>query len=227
MSAEIVTNRVISHGGYGIPTRVWSRALPWSIRWSIVTIVATILLAGAALTIAASRAGLLLVVDNPTPSDVIVVLGGDDGVRLPEAVRLLKSGYGKQVIVDTDSQYHWLGRTEAQRTAAQVASMRDVAAQMSVCPMEARSTLAEAKDFANCIHGLEVHRIILVTSPYHSRRALATFRHALPQYEWSVDSAEDGEVFGTAWWQKSVWVATTVHEWEKLLWWETVEKWTA
>src|SRR6476646_657059 len=48
---------------------------------------------------------------------------------------------------------------------------------------------------------LRAHRILIVTSAYHTRRALAIFRHRLPQYQWSVAAAPDESAYGTDWWR--------------------------
>ncbi len=176
---------------------------------------------------AISRAGKFLIIDNATPSDLIVVPAGDDGSRLQKAIQLLKDGYANEVIVDAGARQRWLGKTEADRAAAWVASTGDFASHIHVCPVVATSTLTETKDLYRCIHRPPGSRIVVVTSAYHTRRALSTFRSALPQYQWTGASAENTDEFGTRWWEHREWFTTTIHEWEKLLWWEAVERWTA
>jgi uncharacterized SAM-binding protein YcdF (DUF218 family) len=63
------------------------------------------------------------------------------------------------------------------------------------------------------------HRGLLVTSDYHTRRALAIFHHQLPNYQFSITAAKDDHVFGTKWWQHRRWATTTSLEWAKLIWW--------
>lgn len=180
-------------------------------------------------TVAAAliNAGNYLVIDEPRSSDVIVVLGGDDGPRLAKAVELLDRGLAKNVIVDADAQHRWLGRTEADDKRLQVASMGEMAGHIRVCPITQTSTVGETKGFYSCIHLLRVQRVLIVTSEYHTRRALSTFRRALPQYQWSVASADNPGEFGTAWWKHREWATTTFKEWEKLFWWQAVDRWIA
>lgn len=193
----------------------------WVCKAAAVLTFLAVIVAGATI-----QAGKFLVVDNPKPSDVIVVLSGDDGSRLPKAIELWKRGLAGEVIVDGGDRQRWLGRTEADRIAAQLALLGPAAGRVHVCPVAAESTLGEAQDFFDCIRDVPVTRILIVTSAYHSRRALSTFRYALPRYQWSVAAADKTETFGTSWWRNREWAATTLHEWEKLAWWEAVEKWT-
>ena len=44
-------------------------------------------------------------------------------------------------------------------------------------------------------------RVLILLSDYHTRRALAIFRHRLPQYEWGVTAAPDESAYGTDWWR--------------------------
>jgi uncharacterized SAM-binding protein YcdF (DUF218 family) len=69
------------------------------------------------------------------------------------------------------------------------------------------------------------HRILIVTSAYHTRRALAIFRHRLLQYEWSVAAAPDKAAYGTDWLRRRAWAKTSLGEAERFLWWELVDRW--
>jgi uncharacterized SAM-binding protein YcdF (DUF218 family) len=67
--------------------------------------------------------------------------------------------------------------------------------------------------------------VLIVTSEFHTRRALSIFRRRLPQYEFSVAAAHDPAHFGTAWWTRREWAKVTFDEWVKLIWWEAVDRW--
>ena len=60
---------------------------------------------------------------------------------------------------------------------------------------------------------------------YHTRRALAIFRHRLPHYEWSVAAAQDESVYGTDWWRRRAWAKTWWSEAQRFAWWELVDHW--
>src|SRR5262249_9954772 len=59
--------------------------------------------------------GRYLVIDRPSPSEVIVVLAGDSDVRLHRAVDLLDQDYAKRLIVDVPAPWPclWLRRGRA------------------------------------------------------------------------------------------------------------------
>jgi uncharacterized SAM-binding protein YcdF (DUF218 family) len=66
---------------------------------------------------------------------------------------------------------------------------------------------------------------LIVTSEFHTRRALMIARHRLPQYEIHVAAARNPLEFGEAWWTKREWAKTTFDEWTKLIWFEMVDRW--
>jgi len=67
--------------------------------------------------------------------------------------------------------------------------------------------------------------VLIVTSEYHTRRALSVFRHTYPDRAIGVAGAVEADQFGTAWWRHRQWAKVTVGEWTRLLWWECVDRW--
>jgi uncharacterized SAM-binding protein YcdF (DUF218 family) len=65
----------------------------------------------------------------------------------------------------------------------------------------------------------------LVTSDYHTRRAISIFRHMVLGYGYSVAAAFDSREFGVRWWEHREWAKTNLGEWTKLVWWELVDRW--
>jgi hypothetical protein len=96
---------------------------------------------------------------------------------------------------------------------------------LSVCPLDGRSTQAETSDVENCLRPIKAHRVLIVTSDYHTRRALTVFTHRLPQYQFSIAAARNPAKFGDAWWTNREWAKSTFDEWTKLVWWEAVDRW--
>lgn len=94
-----------------------------------------------------------------------------------------------------------------------------------MCPITGFSTNAEVDDVSRCLQSLGAHRVLIVTSDYHTRRALTIFSHHLPQYHFNVAAARDPSRFGTSWWTNREWAKVTLDEWMKLLWWEVVDRW--
>ena len=190
-------------------------------------IVALALLVVVALALFAS--GPYLVVDHPQKADAIVVLAGDrNDRRYWKGIELLRDGYAQTMLFDANTDMRFYGRTPAQAAAEFIGqSAGNVASRVRVCPIEGDSTFGETKYVGACLAAVHAHRVLLVTSDYHTRRAVDIFRRRLPQYQWSAAAAKDDYWFGPKWWQRREWAKTNLAEWERLIWWELVERWKA
>lgn len=175
----------------------------------------------------AALAGRLLVRDNPQKSDVIVVLAGDSfDERYNLGMKLLRSGYATHMFIDVNSEHHYFGRRETDYAAEFLErDTGDMKPFVSVCPFAEDSTVSESRYVASCLAPLHPHKVLLVTSDFHTGRALSILRHRLPQYEWSVAAARDPDMFGIKWWQRREWAKTTLLEWLKVVWWNVVDRW--
>lgn len=173
-----------------------------------------------------AASGSYLVVDHPQRADVIVVLAGDQNDRrFSKGLELLQRGYAGRMLVDANTDVRAWGHTPAELAAGFIATAGGPARQVSVCPNQGDSTFEEAAHVAACLAPLHCRRVLLVTSDYHTRRALSIFSRRMPQYEWSVAAAADDYYFGPAWWKRREWAKTNLSEWMKLVWWQAVERW--
>lgn len=175
----------------------------------------------------AAMAGRLLVRDDPQKSDVIVVLAGDSfDERYTLGMKLLRGGYATHMLIDVNSEHHYFGRRETDYAAEFLErDTGDMRPFVSVCPFNEDSTVSESRYVASCLVPLRPRKVLLVTSDFHSARALSVFKHRLPQYEWSVAAAKDADMFGVKWWQHREWAKTTLLEWLKVTWWNVVDRW--
>jgi uncharacterized SAM-binding protein YcdF (DUF218 family) len=183
-------------------------------------LVLLLLLSGLLLT----SSGSFLVLNQPHKSDVIVVLAGETEHRPARGIELLDQGYAPRLILDVPEQakiYQWSQPELAQK---HVQSLPRASAIM-ICPINALSTRDEAKDVEHCLGNIEARSILLVTSDYHTRRALSIFSRVLPQYRYSIAAAYDPREFGAKWWQHREWAKVNLDEWIRLLWWEAVDRW--
>jgi len=195
-------------------------APPPSRRWSTFAVLAIVVAAIALLRFS----GRFLVVDQPARADVILVLDGDSNdVRLQRALNLLRAGYAKTVLLDERMDQVQFGRTQAE--AAQEYITRRQLKNVEVCPGRMASTAEEVAVAAPCLLSRHAHRVLIVTSAYHTRRALAIFRHRLPQYEWSVTAAPDESAYGADWWRRRAWAKTWLGETERFVWWKLADRW--
>jgi hypothetical protein len=176
------------------------------------------------LLVFAANAGRLLVVDAPQPSDVILVLAGETDHRPARAVQLLEQGYARRVVIDVPAEARMFGSSELQLAEKYAQSLPEASA-IQICPIEGLSTRDESRDAEKCLSAESGRRVLIVTSEFHTRRALSIFRHELPGYSFSVSMAREEAEFGTRWWTHREWAKTCLGEWERLLWWTILERW--
>jgi uncharacterized SAM-binding protein YcdF (DUF218 family) len=189
---------------------------------TIVALVAII-----ALLVLGRYAGSCLVIDQPGPADAIVVLGGDhNDVRYQRGLALLQSGPAQDLLVDSNSDETQFGEpltVQCERFLQRTAGKWT--AHAHVCPIEGDSTVLETQYVARCLGSTSARNVLLVTSAFHTRRALSIFRKELPQYHWSVVAVRDESRFNERWWDRREWAKTTFLEWLKMCWWESVDRW--
>jgi hypothetical protein len=184
---------------------------------------ALILLGGLSVVMAA-KAGSFLLVDAPRRSDVILVLAGETDRRPERALQLLAQGYGRRIVLDVPANTKIYEFTQIQLAQKYVQDLPQ-AALVSVCPIDGLSTRDESKDAEKCIAREGGKSVLIVTSDFHTRRALSVFRREIPGHEYSVAAARDEAQFGVRWWTHRQWAKTFVDEWLRLMWWEVVDQW--
>lgn len=184
-------------------------------------VVVVLLIAGA---VFAARGGSMLVVDAPERSDVILVLAGETDHRPARAVQLLQQGYGRSLVIDVPAGAKVFGVAEVQ-LAENYAENISHKAVVRVCPIKGLSTRDESRDAAQCLAREEGTRILIVTSDFHTRRALSIFRHEVRGKTFSTAAAQDEAQFGVHWWRHRQWAKTCLDEWLRLLWWNAVDQW--
>jgi hypothetical protein len=172
----------------------------------------------------AARSAGFLIVDQPDKSDAILVLAGETDQRPARALELLKQGYAARVVLDVPASAKVYGSTYFQ-LAQDWAKAQPEASVLTICPIHGLSTKDEALDAAECLRKLGVRSVLLVTSDFHTRRALSTFRREDPEWTFSVAAAYDATQFGAHWWRHRQWAKMNVDEWLRMFWWELVERW--
>lgn len=168
--------------------------------------------------------GSFLIVNQPRKSDVIVILAGETEKRPARGLELLSQGIAPRLIFDVPAEatiYQWNQLELAQQYVEKLPQ----AAAVSLCPIHALSTKGEAQDVSGCLKKLGVLRVLLVTSDFHTRRTLSTFKRLCPQYDFSVAAAFDEREFGAKWWRRRQWAKVNFDEWIRLVWWQLVDRW--
>lgn len=168
--------------------------------------------------------GSFLVVNHPERADAIVVLAGETDRRPSHALELLGQAYAPRVFIDVPATNVIFGHNLLQIAQDYVRSLPQ-AQSVELCPIVGLSTKAETDDVDRCLQPIHARNVLLVTSDYHTRRALSIFSHELPQYHFSVAAAIDRQQFETAWWKRRQWAKMNFDEWLRLVWWEAVDRW--
>jgi uncharacterized SAM-binding protein YcdF (DUF218 family) len=106
----------------------------------------------------------------PEKADVIVVLDGDDG-RMARAAELFEAGYAPSILF---SGFH---KEDIERLRAKLSIPESAVIHESM----SHNTYTNATLSAPLLRKGGARTVLLVTSWYHSRRALQTFRHVMPE----------------------------------------------
>jgi uncharacterized SAM-binding protein YcdF (DUF218 family) len=164
--------------------------------------------------------GEFLVVSEPlAPADAIIVLAGNAPARLPHAEDLYHQGLAPLLIV-SDEEVHTqtLDTTWSQLYAdGVVASDLPASALTIVTDPPPESTLDEAERDAALLQARGLHSAILVTDPFHSRRARLLFGAEFARHGLSVRSSPNADQLDLPhWWMDRATRRMVVEEYVKL-----------
>jgi len=146
------------------------------------------------------HAGQFLVCsERPEKSDLILVLGGDFyGPRVLKGAELGVEGYAPQVLLSGPPYQR--SRPEGEFAIDYLVSKGYPRGLFQAYGVRAGSTIPEA--IADCVElkRRHIHRVILVTSSYHSRRAYIVFRLFCPAVHFIPVPAPDPHYKPDHWW---------------------------
>jgi uncharacterized SAM-binding protein YcdF (DUF218 family) len=142
--------------------------------------------------------------DELQPADAIVVLAGNSPYRVQHAVELYKAGWAPKVVISNELVLsHGVEATWLDLRAAGLVHL-DLPDE-AIVPLEqvAQSTYHEAVESRDLMRQRDWHRAILVTDPFHMRRALYAFRGVWQPAGLVViaSPAEESKYNLTAWWR--------------------------
>ena len=171
-----------------------------------------------------ATSGAFLVVNDPRKSDVIMVLGGDTSRRPARGFELLSQGYAPHLMLNVPAGAYVYRASELDLARQWIQGLPQ-AQSISICPIRGTSTKAEAEETSRCLQPFGARRVLLVTSDFHTARALSIFKHRVPNYDYSIAASFDLNTFEVHWWQKREWAKTNFDEWLRRVWWESVDRW--
>ncbi len=133
--------------------------------------VAALLLGPLPVALVLASPKLLVIEERPVSADAIVVLGGDEGNRVLRAAELFHDRIAPRVVVSGGGDCYGM-RSRLLLNGVPAAAIQ------SEC--RSRTTAENAEFAASILRNDGARRIVLVTSWYHTRRAVACFRHFAP-----------------------------------------------
>jgi uncharacterized SAM-binding protein YcdF (DUF218 family) len=172
--------------------------------------------------------GFLVTGDRPAPADAIVVLSGAPAERVHEAADLFREGWAPRVLVTAPAPRPAelaLARlgvrvpTEQEGARAIAVGLGVPASAFDVVPGPVDSTAAEARALRALAAGGGWRRVLVVTSPYHTRRVRGLFRRALGGVgvEVLVVPSRHSDYRPGDWWRDRTEARNLVVEYQKLL----------
>jgi uncharacterized SAM-binding protein YcdF (DUF218 family) len=131
-----------------------------------------------------------------------------------KAVELSKRGYAPRVLI---SGAPYRGRPEGEFAIAFLANQGVATDAFESFGHYARSTIEEAIALRPELEHRRIKRVILVTSSFHSRRALLVFRLVCPGIEFISVPAPDEHYEPDRWWQDESSRKLFFSEWGKIV----------
>jgi uncharacterized SAM-binding protein YcdF (DUF218 family) len=175
---------------------------------------------GAVLAVAVGLIGPGVVLDTPQPaprpSDAIVVISGDEQMaRFQEGVNLYQKGLGQYLVFSGAAYDNGTSNADVMRS---LAVQRGVPGAAILEEPQGEDTWGNAVYTRQLLEEHQLRSAILVTSPYHSRRAKLTFDAAYTGsgIQVIVHAAPDSQWRKLSWWQQPETRRLTFTELQKL-----------
>jgi uncharacterized SAM-binding protein YcdF (DUF218 family) len=183
-------------------------------------ILSAVAVAAAALVVTVNLPNFLTVSNKPVMAGAVIVLGGDgDGSRLRRGIELLDQGWAPRLILTGGSKQGWLHVARNYCPDCRLAEREVVYLEDSV------DTRTDAQLSLEHCRTAGLRQVLVVTSPYHSRRSQLVFNdlYAGSGIEPVVLSSGDyGRLVAPdgPWWRDRPTLETVWLEFGKILYWE-------
>lgn len=146
---------------------------------------------------------------------IVAISGGETEARTAEAVKLYRDGWGANIIFSgAAADPNAPSNAQAMATAAMVAGVPSAAITLDEV---ATNTRQNAAGVGEIVRTKNFHSIILVTSPYHQRRANIAFKRVLGANFTIINrSSYDAQWRRSHWWATPQSRALTLAELQKV-----------
>jgi uncharacterized SAM-binding protein YcdF (DUF218 family) len=158
--------------------------------------------------------GYLIHDETPTQADMVVVLAGDYlGNRILTAADLVRRGLAPKALVSGPGDLY--GQYESDLAIAFAVHRGFPDSYFISFPNGSRSTAEEADAVIPELRKLHAHRIDIVTSNFHTRRAGNIYRARADDLNFHMIGAPDTYFSRDGWWKNREGRKTLLTEWEK------------
>lgn len=154
----------------------------------------------------------LVVNEEPKQSDVIIVLSGGNG-RVEYGVKLYQSGYADKLLLSGSSP----------RMLRQAMSL-GVPEDHILLENKSRTTFGNAKYSSEIMRSQGFKSAIVVTSPYHTRRAGIIFNQFFQGWDLTICSIPYDSSTSSNWWKDKNTATNVITEYLKLGWYYLFER---
>src|SRR3989344_964981 len=157
--------------------------------------------------------------DQLSKADAIVVVSGSNE-RFTHALSLYKEGFAHKLIFSGAASEGPTSNAKAWKTAA----IKDGVPEADIITEEkATNTYENALFTKDIILDNRFKQIILVSSPYHQRRAYESFKKVLKEYDVVIQNspATSSSWKADNWWQSKSGMQKTISETAKIIWLKT------
>jgi len=162
----------------------------------------------------AEMGSYLVKTDPPEKADMALVLAGDgEGNRILKAAQLARQGFVSQILVSGPSGNY--GQYECDLAIPYAVKAGYPASYFVHFENDARSTQEEARDAIARLRQLGMHKVLVVTSDYHTRRAGKIYRAAAPDLQFVLVAAPDTSFTASGWWHNRQGKKIAFNEWLK------------
>lgn len=152
--------------------------------------------------------------EPPRRADAIFVLGGDQyGDRIVRAAELAKQGFASAVYVSGPAGIFDYHESDLSIPYARKRGFLDV--NFVPLPNDCKSTRDEAEKYTAEWRQKGLHTVLIVTSNFHTRRALRIFRQVDPGIEFVMVAAPTRDFNPQDWWLRRQDQKTLFTEWTK------------
>lgn len=183
-------------------------------RWFLAAVFLAVLILLTSRVWLALLGSFLVKADPAAPADMVVVLAGDpSGNRILTAADLVRRGLAPLALVSGPAEIYGYHESDL---AIPFATKRGYPESYFVAlPNDTRSTTSEADVVIAELRRRKAHRVDIVTSNYHTRRAGSIYRSKAKDLQIRMISAPDKFFEPDSWWKNRDARKTFVIEWMK------------